>query len=120
MGLSTIGEATVLTALLTGRFVSLHTGDPGDDGADEVTGGSYARVAASFTQTGDNPRSAANNAIVESPVATAIWGTLTHFGIWTAATDGDFLGGDALTSSKEINIDDVARFLTGQLVITAD
>lgn len=123
MGLSTTGETTVLTALLAGRYVSLHTADPGNTGASEIStggGSAYARQAAVFAQTGNNPRSAKNNATVEFPVAATAWGTITHFGLWDAVAAGNFLGGAALTTSKAIAIDDVARFLTDQLIITAD
>ena len=35
---------------VTAVYVSLHTGDPADTGANELTGGSYARQAGSFGQ----------------------------------------------------------------------
>jgi len=120
MGLSSNGESIILTSLLTGRFVSLHTADPGNTGASEVSGGAYARQSVTFVQTGANPTVAANNAVVEFPVATANWGTLTHFGVWSAATGGTYLGGDELETAKAINVDDVARFLAGYLQVVAD
>ena len=121
MGLSTSGEADVLNAILTGRYVSLHTGDPGNTGASEVTGGAYARQAfGAYTITGGNPSEASNDATIEYPVCTVDWGTITHFGIWTASTAGTFKGGKALNANKTVTVDDVFRFLAGTLVVTTD
>lgn len=122
MGLSSDGEAIALAAILSGRYVSAHTGDPGNNGANEVGAtGSYARVAAgTFTATPGNPTSAVNDGVIEFPIATGAWGTITHFGFWSAASGGTFLGGEALAVSKAITIDDVLRFLAGQLEVTAD
>lgn len=120
-GLSTGGEAAILNALLTGRYLSAHTADPGNDGSNEVAGGSYARVAAStFTITPANPSVAANDDILEFPVATGSWGTVTHFGLWSAAVAGTFLGGKILNASKAITTDDILRFLAGTLTFTTD
>ena len=41
---------------------------------------------------------ATNTAIVQFPTPSANWTTPTHFGIFTAITSGNFLGGDQLTS----------------------
>lgn len=123
MGLSTGGEAVVLAALLAGRYVSLHTADPGNTGASEVTtagGTAYARQAATFTSSGNNPTTYGNDTIIQFPIAGASWGTITHFGIWSAATAGTFYGGAALSVSKAIAADDVARFPISNLTVTAD
>lgn len=118
-GLSTAGEAVVLNALLTGAKVSAHTGDPGNDGASEVAGGSYARVDLSdYTITPGNPSVATNDNIVEFATATANWGTITHFGLWTSG--GTFLGGKILTASKLINTDYVLRFPAGAIQVSTD
>jgi hypothetical protein len=120
MPLSANGETTVLAALLAGRFISLHTGDPGNTGASEVAGGSYARQSATFTNAGSNPTVASNNALIQYPTATAAWGTITHFGIWSAASGGTFYGGAAVTTPKVIDIDDIARWDATKLTVSAD
>ena len=119
-GLSSNGEATVLTALLAARFVSLHTADPGNTGASELATGAYARQAATFTQSGNNPTIAANSGIIQYPVATASWGTITHFGIWSAVTGGQFLGGWVVEVPKAVGIDDSVRWNVGALKIGTD
>lgn len=120
MALSSAGEALLLTSLLTGRYVSLHTAAPSDAGNNEVSGGAYVRKSATFVQSSSNPTSASNNANVEFDTATANWGTVTHFGIWSASTGGTFYGAWALTASRTINTDDIGRFLANALVITLD
>jgi len=120
VGLSPAGETAILTPLTTTAYVSLHTADPGTTGANEVSGGAYARQGpVAFTNAGSEPTVASNSTIVTFPAATAPWGTIGWLGIWTAATAGTFQGSGALTASKAINSGDTARFLAGALTITA-
>jgi hypothetical protein len=89
-----------VTAL--GDWISAHTGDPGTTGANEVTGGSYARgqttwgAASSGDQTG-------------SQVSLVIPGgnTVTHWGIWSASSGGTFIGGFELDNSEGFGSDGV-------------
>lgn len=121
MGLSSNGENTVLDALLTGRFLSLHTGDPGDTGASEVaSANAYARQAATFSKSGANPTIAANSVLIQFPTATGDWGTVSYFGLWSAASAGTFLGGWPVTTPKAIGADDTARWEVGKLKIATD
>ena len=119
VGLSSAGEAAVLAPLTTTAYVSLHTADPGNTGASEVTGGAYARQGPfAFTEAGSNPTVASNSAILTFPQATASWGTVAYFGLWTAANGGTFQGSGALTAPGPVNNADTARFLPGSLTIT--
>jgi hypothetical protein len=119
-GLSSAGEAAILTPLTTSAYISLHTADPGDTGASEVSGGSYARQGpVTFANAGNNPTVASNTAIVIFPAATANWGTITHYGVRDAVTAGTFRGSGALTAAKTVNSGDTARFIAGALTITA-
>ena len=118
-GLSSKGEAAVLTPLTTTCYVSLHTADPGDTGASEVTGGAYARQGPiTFTSAGSNPTVASNSAIVTYAAATGSWGTVAYFGVWTALTGGTFQGSGALATPKPVGNGDTARFLAGALTVT--
>ena len=118
-GLSSAGEAAVLTPLTTTAYVSLHTADPGNAGGSEVSGGAYARQGpVTFANAGNNPTVASNSAIVTFPAATGSWGTVAYFGVWTAATSGTFQGSGALTTSKAVGNGDTARFIAGALTIT--
>ena len=119
VGLSSAGEAAVLTPLTTTAYVSLHTGSPDDTGSLEVSGGAYARQGPiTFTSAGSNPTVASNSAILTFPQATAAWGTVGWFGLWTAASGGTFQGSGALTAPGPVNNADTARFLPGSLTIT--
>lgn len=102
----------------TNVYVSLHTANPDEDASGaEVLGGGYVRQAASFTVSGNT---ATTNAAVEYPTATAGYGTVTHVGVWDAASAGNMLAYAALTASKTISIGDVFRIPTGDLDITLD
>lgn len=94
--------------------VALFTAAPSDaGGGTEVTGGSYARQAIIVnTSSGGatNP-----NADVVFPVATASWGTITHVGIFDAASGGNLLMHGALTASKAIASGDQLIFPAADL-----
>jgi len=117
-------ETTVLTWLLTTGsatrpttwYVALFTDDPGESGAGtEISGGSYARTAVTFTVSGDT---ASNSGAVEFPAASTSWGTITHIGVMDAATSGNMIVYAALTASKTIASGDVFRIPAGDLDIT--
>ena len=104
-------------------WVSLHTADPSETGASEVTGGNYSRIsvaAAGWTKTTGGTASATNTAeIVYPATGTVTWsGTVTHVGIWNASTAGNFLFGGALTTSRVVASGDVFKFLATNLTIS--
>lgn len=107
--------------LLANTYVSLHTGDPGNTGANEATYTSYARVAvasgtAGFavaaTKTTDN-----ENAIT-FPENTGTLQAVTHVGIWDAASTGNFIIGGALSGSTDIGAGGIPEFAAGDLDLT--
>lgn len=80
---------------VVGTWISLHTASPATTGANEVTGGAYARVQT--TKQGISGASEAGSQVtINVPAST----TITHFGIWTASTAGTYLGGAALPNSE--------------------
>jgi hypothetical protein len=98
-------------------WVSLHTGDPGETGANEASGGSYARQAGSFGNAAAGAVS--NTATIDfTGMPTA---TITHIGIWsssTATASANFVWGGTLTASKSTNSGDTFRLATGDLDVT--
>jgi hypothetical protein len=99
-------------------YVGLFTSNPDEDGSGtEVSGGSYARQAGTFSVTGNT---ATTTAAIEFPTATGTWGTVTHIGIYDALTSGNLLAYAALTTSKSIASGDVFRIPTGDIDITLD
>lgn len=128
MSLTNAFETSTLSYLLTAGavtrptawYVALFTTDPTDTGAagTEVSGFSYARVAVTFSVTGNV---ASNTAGVEFPAATGgAWGTVSHIGIMDALTGGNMIIHSALTASKAIADGDVFRIPTGDLDVTLD
>jgi len=121
-------SGTSFPAALTTVYVSLHTADPADTGANEVTGGNYARIAvanASWTKTSavaTGTASAVNNVDITFPTSgTVTWsapGGVTHVGIWSASTTGPFLYGGALSAPKVVASGDVFKFTSGNLTIS--
>ena len=83
-------RATSYTAPTT-VYVALFTADPTDADvtANEVTGGSYARTAATFAAPSNGVTT--NSADITFPTCTASWGTVSHIGIYDALTTGNLL-----------------------------
>ena len=75
-------------AASTAVSVSLHTGDPGTTGTNEVNGGDYERVAVGWT----TPSSGAITADSELVFLVPPLGSdeVTHVGLWNSS--GDWLG----------------------------
>lgn len=101
-------------------YVGLFTAAPDDTGGGtevSTSGTGYARQSAAFTVTGNT---ASNSASIEYPTATASYGTVTHVGIFDAASAGNLMAYASLTASKAIDTGDVFRIPTGDLDVTLD
>lgn len=80
----------------------------------EVAGGAYARQVATFIA--DTNGLTSNSAVITFPTATAIWGLVTHAGLFDAAAAGNPISViKALAVSKQINAADIFRFPIGSL-----
>jgi hypothetical protein len=115
----------LVNALLTEHFdtgtpfVALYSSNPGNDG----TGGTdvtatirvAGRVAASFSAPAS--RASANDAEVSFGNAAGA-ATVSYFGIWDAASGGNFLGGGALQVTRNVQIGDPVAFLVGDLSVS--
>ncbi|MCC6311373.1 MAG: hypothetical protein IT345_10705 [Trueperaceae bacterium] len=117
-----IFRGTAFTAPTT-IFVSLHSADPTDAGGSEVTGTSYARVGvtsgtAAWAATSGTNGLTDNLAAITFPQAGGTWGTVTHVGLYDAASAGNLLFGGALAASKAIGTNDTFEFAIGDLDIT--
>lgn len=107
-------KQTVASAPPTNLYISLHSADPGDTAAtaaaNEISGGGYARANyatdinnSTNTQwtavtTTNPPYSRMTNVLPVNTFveATANWNSgnaITHFGVWSAVTAGEFLFG---------------------------
>jgi hypothetical protein len=98
-------------------YVGLFTSDPTDAGSgNEVSGGSYARVAVTFGSPSNGVST--NSAAVEFAQATGNWGTVSHIGIHDALTTGNLLFHTALDTSKTIETGDIFKIAIGSLSVT--
>jgi hypothetical protein len=113
-------------AALTRVYVALCGSAPSEDtGGTEVSGGGYARVAATFSLL--SATGAANAAAIEFPAATTNWGAVGYFEIWSAATGGDRLYWGPLVDPADgttpllltVAAGDIVRFPVGMLLVQA-
>lgn len=76
-------------------YGSLHTADPGDTGASEVTGGSpaYARKSVTWNAAASGAMDDSNVPVFDVPTAT----TVAYVGLWDAVSAGNFLGAANVT-----------------------
>ena len=101
----------------TNVYASLHSADPGTSGASELSGGAYARVVHNSWNAASGG-AATNSGAITFPQATADWTQATHFGLWDAATAGNFLGGGALDTPKTVLSGDTAEFASAALTVS--
>lgn len=114
------------TALSGNIFISLHTSDPGYNGLNgDVTaallGSRGILPVSSLSAPADVPgatgRQVSNTALVELTSAALGSATVTYFGLWTAATSGNFLAYGLVTPPAAFLPGDIIRFPVGQLII---
>jgi hypothetical protein len=103
----------------TSLFLSIHTGDPGDTGANEYT--AYAGgVRLAITFGGAAARQGVSVVQVDFTGMGATSGTpITYFGLWTAASGGTFKGGATLITPRSTASGDTLRFPAGSVTILA-
>jgi hypothetical protein len=110
--LLTTGTATRPTSWTVGLFTAVADAEAGT--VTEVSGGSYARTAVTFSAASSG--ATANSADVQFPTASASWGTITHAGVYDNAGNLLFVG--ELTNSKSVGSGDTFQVSTGSLTIS--
>ncbi len=120
-------RATAMTLNVDPYYLALSTADPGETGGSmaEPSGGAYARQsiaksAAGFTAATGTPTQVTNAAQINFPEASASWGTVTHWALFTAVTAGTFILSGSMDASKTIDIGDILQFAIGALKIRLD
>lgn len=89
-------------------------------GATEPSGGSYARVPVVNNKTNWSTAASgilSNNTAITFPESTASWGTITHVFIADAASAGNILYYEALTSSRAVSSATTVLFAAGGVQI---
>jgi len=99
-------------------YLGLSTGSLGDDNSGtELTGNNYSRVSVSFGAAASGTMS--NDAAIEFAAATGSWGSVSHWGLYDAASSGNLLVHGSFSAAKTIASGDVLKVATGDLDITA-
>lgn len=121
-------EAALVNLILRGTsfsaptsvWISAHDGDPGETGANEISGNAYARVEISTSGGFASPVNGvtANLDDIVFPTATGSWGTITHVCVWDASTSGNCLFVVTLDLSDSIETNETLRISSGDLTIT--
>lgn len=106
-------------ALPTNYYIGLSTSTPTAAGGNvtEPSGGGYARKQLTGLSAPTNGVITNNSAIAFNE-STASWGTVTYFVIYDAATNGNLLFYDKLTSSRAVEANTVITIKEGALKLT--
>jgi hypothetical protein len=86
---------TEVITTLGGKYISLHSASPGTTGANEITGGTYARVATTWGAESGGV-SVGSQVTINVPAGA----TIAYFGINTAATGAAYVDGGPLPASE--------------------
>lgn len=109
---------TASTSAPSAVYLGLATASIQDDASGtELSGNNYTRKAVTFASASSG--SISSNAAVEFNAASGDWGTISHWGIWDAATSGNLLYHGAFTTGKAIASGDILKVASGSLTITA-
>lgn len=103
----TVAGKNQLMDNMGGTWISAHTGFPGENGANEAAGGSYARVQGTFAAAVNGQRS------LSAPVVLAVpAGTYQFIGRWSAQNAGTLLQVGALNGvNRRFSLDVSTNFL---------
>lgn len=99
-------------------YVGLANASFNDDASgSELSGNGYTRKVATFSAASGGTTS--NSSAIEFPAATGSWGSVSHFGIFDAASSGNLLIHGAFSAAKTIATGDILRIAAGDLDVTA-
>ena len=124
MSISDYYENKILDHMLRGTafspptavYVSLHSADPGETGANEISGGGYARQQVTFNAPSGG--SMTNSNLLRWNNMPAV--TVTHVALWDAPTAGNCLWTGALTTSVTVSAGASFEIAPGNLTVTLD
>ena len=106
---------TPSTTLYIGLFTAVADGEAGS--VTEVSGNGYARTAVTFNAASSS--ACTNSGDVTFPAASGgAWGTITHIGVYSAATTGDLYFVGSLSASKTVDDGDIFQISDTNLSIS--
>jgi hypothetical protein len=101
--------------------ISLHTGDPGVDGAaNELDGGGYERQPIAFDASSGGVKASSIDAVFTSDGDD--WDEVTHYALWVDGETPTFVGATALAAPIDIDGDETTTITlaTGDVTLTAE
>lgn len=109
----------------SGPYLALFTVAPTHEngtGGTEASLGNYARITCPGSNWGNAAAGAiANTSAVEFAECSGTnWGTMNGFALFDAITAGNMIIWGEITTPKDINIGDTAKFAIGELDVTLD
>lgn len=122
-------KGVAFPSALTNVYISIHTANPGVNGTDSdatlsVTGSASRTAVASsaFSAAGNaagGGREITNSNVVQitTNAANVTTQTITHFGVWDAASSGNFLASGELTTPVGVQAGDTVQFNVGAMAI---
>lgn len=103
----------------TNWYVALYTAAPSDSGGGtEVSTGGYARQSVTFDAASSPGGTTSNSADVSFTAVGGDYGTVTHMGIFDAASSGNLLWHGVLSASKTVEDGDTITFSAGNIDLT--
>ncbi len=115
-----LGNALTVPLAIPTVYVGLSTTTPDSSGGNftEPVGNGYTRVAVANDATEWPPATAgtkSNGSDIDFPAATGPWGTVTHFGIFVAASGGTPAAWADLDASQSPDTPDQLQFAVGAI-----
>lgn len=123
MSIANFAEDAIIDALfnntalaVAATHLQLHTGDPGEDGTDNVAT-EDTRQPATWTPSSGGETSLEDDVTWLNVAATE---TYTHVSVWDAATDGNCIWGAELEDPVDINAGNSFTLNAGELSFSID
>lgn len=107
-------------------YFALFTAGPSDaGGGTEVSGTDYARVnvannTTNFPTISGTDGTKSNGTAITWPTAGGTWGTVTHYGVFSASSGGNLLFHGSLASAKAIGSGDTFSVAAGDFTLSLD
>jgi hypothetical protein len=115
------GQANFLDDGIITPYIGLFTVAPTDaGGGTEVSGGSYARQSGVGKFGTPSGGAVSNSSTITFPTATANWGTVVAYGLFTASSAGTLLRWKPLTTSTAVNTGFTLSIAATKLTLTED
>lgn len=117
----TFGRGATPNTLPSAYYLGLSATAPtaaGGNVTEPATAAGYARVSISEAIGNASDGVISNTTAISFAESTAAWGTVTHFALFDAATDGNLLAYGSLSPSRAVDSETTLTVKAGQLTLT--